>query len=162
MNGKEFTEMRKRQEAAEEQNRIRREKFLQKQQEAEEAERRARKAKLEANKQSMTMVTKNQLTWRELQEIEEAKRRDRIERRKQELAQISALPSSIAENLQKAQREAPADAKANSFGEFKAEDPAKVSFICLTIQDFAKTLSTMFKFNNSFACLFVCITQIVL
>ena len=76
MNGKEFTEMRKRQEAAEEVNKIRREKFHQKQQEAEDAERRERRAKLEANKQSMTMVTKNQLTWRELQEIEEAKRRE--------------------------------------------------------------------------------------
>lgn len=129
MNGKEFTEMRKRQEAAEQQNKIRREKFLLKQQELEDAQRRERKAKLEANKQSMTMVTKNQLTWRELQEIEEAKRRDRIERRKQELAQISALPSSIAENLQKTRREAPVDTRAVSVGEFKAEDPAKVVLI---------------------------------
>lgn len=129
MNGKEFTEMRKRQEAAEQQNKLRREKFLQKQQDDEEALRRERRAKLEANKQSMTMVTKNQLTWRELQEIEEAKRRDRIERRKQELAQISALPSSIAENLQKARREVPVDTRAVSVGEFKAEDPAKVRFL---------------------------------
>jgi hypothetical protein len=126
MNGKEFTEMRRRQEVADQQAKARLEKFQQKQAELEQAARNERRAKLEANKASLAMVTKNQLSWRELQEIEEAKRRDRIERRKQELAQVSALPSSIAENLQKSKREAAiAPASAASSG-FKAEDPAKV------------------------------------
>ena len=120
--------MKKRQELAEQANRARAEKQAALQAEAERRELLERRAKAEANKQSMTMVTKNQLTWRELQEIEESKRRDRIERRKQELAQISALPSSIADNLQKPKREvAVTDSAAIARGEFKAEDPAKVT-----------------------------------
>lgn len=120
--------MRKRQELAEQHSKARLERFLQKQAEAEEASRRERKAKAAANRASLAQVTKNQLTWRELQELEEAKRRDRIERRKQELAQSSALPSSIADSLQRPRREsAPTTAGPGaSVTEFKAEDPAKV------------------------------------
>jgi hypothetical protein len=121
--------MKKRQEAAEAVAKARAEKLRLAAEEAEKKERQERKAKSEANKQSMTMVTKNQLSWRELQEIEEGKRRDRIERRKQEMAQLSALPSSIAENLQKVKRDVAADSvpsDAVRAGEFKAEDPAKV------------------------------------
>jgi hypothetical protein len=128
MNGKEFSDMRKRQEQAEQQARARLEKFQQKQAEGEEALRRERRAKAEANRASLAQVTKNQLTWRELQEIEETKRRDRIERRKQELAQASALPASIAESLQKPRRDsAPAAGTSAASAGFKAEDPAKVS-----------------------------------
>lgn len=129
MNGKEFTEMHKRQEQAEKQAQARLEKYQQKLREDEEAAQRARREKREHNKASMANATRNNLSWRELQEIEEAKRKDRIERRKQELAQISALPSSIAENLQKPRRDpSPAvRAAAGASTEFKAEDPAKVA-----------------------------------
>ena len=130
MNGKEFTEMRKRQEIAERQSKERLDKFQQKQAEAEEALRKERKAKADANRASMTLVTKNQLSWRELQEIEESKRRERIERRKQELAQVSALPGSIAQNLQKSRRESTVDQSNTAVkNEFKAEDPAKVNLV---------------------------------
>lgn len=136
MNGKEFTEMKKRQDIAEGLARERLAKFERQQAEAEEALRRERKAKAEANRASMTLVTKNQLSWRELQEIEEAKRRDRIERRKQELAQVSALPSSIAQNLQASRREPTVHpGNSNVKTEFKAEDPAKVlSFFIFAIE----------------------------
>lgn len=127
MNGKGFPEMLKRQEEAERKAAAKRELFLQKQAEAEEALRRERKAKAEANRQSMTAVIKNQLSWRELQEIEEAKRRDRIEAHKQRLMAESALPSSIAESLQRPRKETPASiAAAPRTTEFKAEDPGKV------------------------------------
>lgn len=122
--------MRKRQELAEQQSKARLERFLQKQEETEEALRRERKAKAMANRASLAQVTKNQLTWRELQEMEEAKRRDRIERRKQELAQSSALPSSIAESLQKPRRESIPTGSGAGVTEFKAEDPAKVPRLC--------------------------------
>lgn len=119
--------MRKRQELAEQQAKARLDRFLHKQAEAEEALRRERKAKAEANRASLAQVTKNQLTWRELQEMEEAKRRDRIERRKQELAQSSALPSSIADSLQRPRRESIPTGPGAGVTEFKAEDPSKVS-----------------------------------
>ena len=91
---------------------------------------------MEANKQSMTLVTKNQLSWRELQEVEEAKRRDRIERRKQELTMMSAMPSCIAESMSKGKKAAPggcdSDTRTGSRGggDFKAEDPSKVMQYC--------------------------------
>mmetsp|Transcript_21479 Transcript_21479/g.35966 ORF Transcript_21479/g.35966 Transcript_21479/m.35966 type:complete len:919 (+) Transcript_21479:47-2803(+) len=133
INGKEFTNMKRRQEMAEELSQKRLEKQKQKEWEKEQKEKAERRAKSEANKQSMMMVTKNQLSWRELQEIEETKRRDRIERRKQQVAQMSALPSSIAENMQKPKRAVAssegdaAGGAAGGGGEYKAEDPAKVA-----------------------------------
>ena len=118
--------MQKRQELAEQLAENRMLKLKAKLAEQEQNERKLLKEKSEANKQSMVQVTKNQLTWKELQEIEDAKRRDRMERRRQELAQSSALPASIAENLQKPKREIPVDPNSIAVGEFKAEDPAKV------------------------------------
>lgn len=127
MNGKGFPEMLKRQAAAEEASQARMNKFKEEQLRKEREEHDQRKADVEAKRKKLAQDSKNQLTWSELQKIQEESRRDRIERHKQKMVQQSALPSSIAENLRKVHREPPAESKTAISNEFKAEDPAKVS-----------------------------------
>jgi len=127
MNGKGFPEMLKRQAAAEEASQARMNKFKAEQLQKEQEERDQRKAEVEAKRKKLAQDSKNQLTWSELQKIQEETRRDRIERHKQKLVQQSALPSSIAESLRKSVHREPAvDNKNAGMNEFKAEDPAKV------------------------------------
>jgi hypothetical protein len=73
-------------------------------------------------------------SWQEVQQAEEQRRKERIERRKQELLMISSLPQSIEENLNRAnskrasanlEQEA-AQIQAKSNAQFRADDPAKV------------------------------------
>lgn len=95
----------------------------------EEKKLREEKLKLEAKKhaesQLMATAIKGSMSWQELQDLEEAKRRERIESRKQDLQRISALPSALAESMQRVKRvSAPAEPPKTNF---KAEDPDVVA-----------------------------------
>lgn len=63
--------------------------------------------------------------WREIQEMAEERRRERIEKRKQELTLISQLPRSIEENMERSKREV-VDPYATLSRAFQAEDPRRV------------------------------------
>lgn len=124
--GKEFSHMKKRQEEAAEMKKAKTERILREKQDVERKLIQEKKEKMRANQLSMTMVTRNQLSWKEAKEIEDAKRRDRVKARQHELAMSSALPSGIAESMSKPKR-APRDENSQPMNEFKAEDPAKVA-----------------------------------
>eukprot|EP00598_Pedospumella_elongata_P001269 CAMPEP_0184969002 /NCGR_PEP_ID=MMETSP1098-20130426/1892_1 /TAXON_ID=89044 /ORGANISM="Spumella elongata, Strain CCAP 955/1" /LENGTH=852 /DNA_ID=CAMNT_0027490715 /DNA_START=65 /DNA_END=2623 /DNA_ORIENTATION=+ len=127
MNGKGFPEMLKRQAAAEEASQARMAKIKAEQLQKEQEERDRRKLEVEAKRKKLAQDAKNQLSWSELQKIQEETRRDRIERHKQKLAQESALPNSLAESLKRVHREPPVESKVPAgANEFRAEDPAKV------------------------------------
>jgi len=130
MNGKGFPEMLKRQAAAEEAAQARLAKIKAEQLQKEQEERDRRKLEVEAKRKKLAQDAKNQLSWSELQKIQEETRRDRIERHKQKLAQESALPNSLAESLKRMNREPPVENKIPAgANEFRAEDPAKVTLI---------------------------------
>lgn len=134
LSGSAFVEMKKHEDFAEALRRARLEREARKEGEQEARERQQWQDRREANERSMAQVTRNQLSWHELREIEEAKRRDRIERRKQQLISSSTLPMGIAENMEKMSKRAVTPSSSSSTairgGEgsstFKAEDPEKV------------------------------------
>jgi len=127
MSGSAFLEMKKHEDFAEALRLARLEREKRKEGEREAKERQLWQERRQANERSMAQVTRNQLSWHELQEIEEAKRRDRIERRKQQLINCSILPLGIAENMEKSKRAITPSTKGEDNAAFKAEDPEKVA-----------------------------------
>ncbi|RYH16689.1 hypothetical protein EON65_29655 [archaeon] len=97
----------------------------------EEKKLREEKLKLEAKKhaesQLMATAIKGSMSWQELQDLEEAKRRERIESRKQDLQRISALPSALAESMQRVKRVSTVASSEPMKSNFKAEDPEVVA-----------------------------------
>lgn len=134
MNGKSFDEMFRRQEEAKKKNedKKKKEQLLELEKKRKEREELAKKKK--EKEYLMATAIGTGTSWQEAQQLEEQRRKERIERRKQELLMISALPQSIEENLNRAnskkatltmeQEAAAMQAKANS--QFRADDPAKV------------------------------------
>lgn len=103
LNARDFSEMRRREQEAQERQRLRylknQEKELELEREKEAMERQKRALQIKRAKEELQ--TKANMTWEELQMEEEKARKERIERRKQELAMMSSLPKSIEENIQK-------------------------------------------------------------
>lgn len=132
MSGSAFVEMKKHEDFAEALRQARLEREARKEGEREVRERQQWQERRQANERSMAQVTRNQLSWHELREIEEAKRRDRIERRKQQLLSSSTLPMGIAENMEKKSKRAvtPSSTRGEGSATFKAEDPEKVHRCC--------------------------------
>jgi 2-succinyl-5-enolpyruvyl-6-hydroxy-3-cyclohexene-1-carboxylate synthase len=127
MSGSAFVEMKKHEDFAEALRLARLEREARKEGEQEARERQQWQERRQANERSMAQVTRNQLSWHELREIEEAKRRDRIERRKQQLISSSTLPMGIAECMEKSKRTVtPSSTRGEGSTTFKAEDPEKV------------------------------------
>eukprot|EP01039_Chlorochromonas_danica_P001679 gene1679-1833_t len=67
-------------------------------------ERKLRQEKKKRDNLQMAAALQASSTWQELQELESAKRRERIEARKQELMTMSALPAALVESQQRAKR----------------------------------------------------------
>ena len=133
MSGSAFVEMKKHEDFAEALRLARLEREARKEGEQEARERQQWQERRQANERSMAQVTRNQLSWHELREIEEAKRRDRIERRKQQLISSSTLPMGIAESMEKSKRAVtPSSTRGEVSTTFKAEDPEKVLLLLLT------------------------------
>ena len=128
-NGKEFEAMRKRAEKCHERNT---QKAMEKKTKADEAERRAKldrdeKRKAHLNKQ----LSKNgELSWKEMLEQQEIRRRENVEKHKQELLLKSRAPTGAfkdAENKKDGKAAAAAAAAAAGDFQFKADDPARVA-----------------------------------
>eukprot|EP01033_Poteriospumella_lacustris_P000035 gene35-22_t len=134
MNGKSFDEMFRRQEEAKKKNEDKRKKEQLLELEKKRKEREELTKKKKEKDYLMATAIGTGTSWQEAQQLEEQRRKERIERRKQELLMMSALPQSIEENLNRAnskkatltmeQEAAAMQAKANS--QFRADDPAKV------------------------------------
>lgn len=97
--------------------------------EAAEAKERHDRDALRKAHLSKTLSKDGALSWREIQEQNEIRRRERVEKRKQELALVSSAPSGAFVDAQSkkeaALRLALEQAKAGA--QFRAEDPAKVA-----------------------------------
>jgi hypothetical protein len=125
-NPKEFTEMFQRQELMKLKQQKRAED--QKRKEKEE-ELRAKKEKHKKQIEKMTLMNeafRGHMSWKEIQDTEEAQRRERIEKRKNELLTQAALPRSIEENMSKSLSKIPPPSYDEAVKPFKAEDPKKV------------------------------------
>lgn len=125
-NSKDFTEMFQRQELM----KLKQQKRFEDQQRKEHEE--MIKMKKEKHKKQIEKMTlmheafRGHMSWKELQDTEEAQRRERIEKRKNELLTQAALPRSIEENMSKSLTKIPPPSYDDAIKPFKAEDPKKV------------------------------------
>jgi hypothetical protein len=123
--GTEFSDMTQRHKEASEALRIKREEYFRKEKEIEEAASLERNRTKEINMNNLIKVTKNDLTWNQIQQNEHQQRTERIERRKLELSLMSSLPKSML-NPQPQRRSRSFSSSDEFSTEFIAEDPDKV------------------------------------
>lgn len=135
LNGKAFDDMFRRQEEARRKNEEKKKKAHEEEILKKKQARADEKEKQREKELRMITALKSGTSWRELQDIEEQQRKERIEKRKQELVMISALPRSIEENINRSNSKKAVAAELQavlvndqaSKAAFRAEDPAKVA-----------------------------------
>jgi hypothetical protein len=138
MYGKEFTEMKKREEIAKQnlKNRLRRSMDKEKEEKELTKELEKEKKRLQLEKLKYELSSKSNMKWEEIKEEEDRQRKERIEKRKNELLTMSQLPKSMQDfNFQNHSRLS-SDSRDNienhhkdkdgSSQRFRAKDPTKV------------------------------------
>eukprot|EP01034_Spumella_vulgaris_P027210 gene27210-33901_t len=130
LNGRQFTEMFKRQEEAKQAILDKQEQTRLKEEEDRIAHKKAQKQHAIDKQRMMDEALKNnEVPWKDFQAMEEEKRRERVEKRKQELALLtSSAPTSGLMSSTPISRKPSVDHTAlEKSNQFKAEDPAKVA-----------------------------------
>lgn len=100
LNGRQFTEMFRRQEEAKQSTLTKQEQMKQKEQEDKIAHKKAQKqAAIDKQRMMDEALKNNEVPWKDFQALEEEKRRERVEKRKQELALLSSGAPTSGEIL---------------------------------------------------------------